>query len=350
MTMEMKSYAFPGNIESNILEIGAGQVPYMRTSEFSEINKESERILLDLIGNKSGKAIIYTASGTAAMDAVVANYVSTRTKALVIDGGSFGHRWAQLCDYYGCPHIDIKPEFGHDVDYSELQRIIETEKNDTLLCQHHETSSGQLYNLKKIAEICKKHDVSLIVDVISSFLIEEVDMEELGIDMCITSSQKGLNIPPGISILFFSQRLLDYPFAHRSYYLDFQENLKNLQRGQTPFSPATMIFLQLNARLKELEKIGKDAYRIRAYEHAVYFRNMCQKYNWPILAHNPSYAITGFQTQGTPENIIRGLIERYNTFIMPGCRPGFFRVSHMGVQSNEDLYELAERIHLLESE
>lgn len=346
----MKSYAFPGNIEDNILAISAQQIPYMRTAEFSEINKESERILLDLAGNKHGKTIIYTGSGTGAMDAVVACYVSTRKKALVIDGGSFGHRWAQLCDYYGCVHVDVKPEFGHDVDYDALEALVAAEKPDTFLCQHHETSSGQLYNLDRISEICRKHEVSLVVDVISTFLVEDFDMEKLGIDICITSSQKGLNIPPGISILFFSERLLDYPFAHKSYYFDFQDNFNNLRRGQTPFSPATLIFLQLHARLKEIEASGIETYKKRARRHSAYFKELCRRHGWNILAEKPSDAITGFEVNRNGDKIFRGMIERFDTFIMPGSRPGFFRVSHMGVQDEQDLDTLATQIAQLENE
>lgn len=344
----MESYAFPGNIEEDILSIGARQIPYMRTREFSDINKESEKILLDLIGNKSGKTIIYTGSGTGAMDAVVANYVTTRKKSVIIDGGSFGHRWSQLCDYYGCPHVDIKPGFGREVNYKDLEELIIRECPDTLLCQHHETSSGQLYDIKAIAEICGKYDVSLVVDVISSFLVEDFDMDALGVDIAITSSQKGLNIPPGLSILFFSERLLDYPFAHRSYYFDFQDNLNNLKRGQTPFSPATLIFLQLHARLKEYESKGIEENKSRVRGLARHFRELCSKYGWDILAENPSYAITGFQVKGNAERVVRGLIEEYDTFIMPGSREGFFRVSHMGLATYGQLDMLADRIHELE--
>lgn len=344
----MKSYAFPGNIEQNIIDIGAQQIPYMRTSEFSAINLESEKILLKLIGNKNGRTIIYTGSGTGAMDAVVANYVTTRKKSLVIDGGSFGHRWSQLCDYYGCEHIDVILEFGHDIDYPSLEQVIKEEKPDTFLCQHHETSSGQLYDIKRISDLCKKYDISLIVDVISSFLVEDFDMDELGVDIAITSSQKGLNIPPGISILFFSERLINYPFAHKSYYFDFQDNLKNLTRGQTPFSPATLIFLQLHARLKEFEEKGIGQNKRRVAHSAKYFRSLCDRYGWKSVAETPSNAITGFQVEGDADAIVRGLIEKYDTFIMPGARKGFFRVSHMGIASDADLEALANQIHLLQ--
>lgn len=74
-------------------------------------------------------------------------------------------------------------------------------------------------------------------------------MEELNIDICITSSQKGLNIAPGLSFLFLSPRILQTDFLHKSYYFDFAENLKNLERGQTPYSPATSLFMQLLAQV-----------------------------------------------------------------------------------------------------
>lgn len=344
----MKTYAFPGIIDPEILKIGAEQIPYMRTTEFGDLNKESEKLLLKFIGCQGGRTIIYTGSGTGAMSAVVENYVSTKKKALVIDGGSFGHRWSQLCDYYGCEHIDMTLQFGCDVDYDKLDNIIAKGHPDVLLCQHHETSSGQLYNLRKLSDICKKHDVSLVVDVISSFLAEDLNMDELGIDICITSTQKGLNIPPGLSILFLSDKLNDYPFKHKGFYWDFSDNLRNLTRGQTPYSPATTIYLMLNKRLHQIESTGVTSVIKTVHERADFFRTLCKKYDWNIIASNPSYAITGFDVNRNGDIIFRQMIERYDTFIMPGSRPGFFRVSHMGIQSEDDLNTLAEQIHSIE--
>lgn len=100
----MKSYVFPGNIEDSILQIGGKPFPYMRTAQFSEVVKDCEQMLLQLIHCPGGRVIFYTASGTGAMDAVVSNYVSTFKKAFVIAGGSFGYRWKSLCDYYNCPN------------------------------------------------------------------------------------------------------------------------------------------------------------------------------------------------------------------------------------------------------
>ena len=174
----MQSFVFPGNLDRTIAAIGSESIPYMRTQEFSMINLESEQILLDLIHCKNGRTIIYTGSGTGAMSAIVENYVSTKKKAFVIDGGSFGHRWFSLCQYYGINACDYKVPFAKDIDYCDMEETIVREQPDVLLCQHHETSSGQLFDLRKISQICNKYHISLIVDVISSFLAEDLNMDD----------------------------------------------------------------------------------------------------------------------------------------------------------------------------
>ncbi len=346
----MQSYVFPGNIDESIMQIGSQPFMYMRTCAFSEINKESERILLDLIHCTGGRTIIYTGSGTGAMSAVVENYCSTKKKAFVIDGGSFGHRWFQLCEYYGVAAVDYKVPFARDIDYADLEKTVAAERPEVFLCQHHETSTGQLFDLKKISDICHKYNVSLVVDVISSFLAEELSMDDLDIDICVTSTQKGLNIPPGLSVLFFNRKLDDYEFAHKGYYWDFDENFSNLRRGQTPYSPATILYLQLNARLKQLQSEGGEWKNIEEVRHrAFFFRELCKKYGWDVPAETPSVAVTGFQTNDTAERkVFNGLIEKYDTFIMPGSVPGFYRVSHMGLQTDDELRVLASRIHEFE--
>lgn len=342
----MRSYVFPGNVDESIMAIGAQPFVYMRTDAFSEINKESEQLLLDLIHCAEGRTIIYTGSGTGAMSAVVENYCTTKKKAFVIDGGSFGHRWFQLCEYYGVPVVVYTVPFAKDIDYADLEKRIAQEKPDVFLCQHHETSTGQLFNLKEISRVCHKYNVSLVVDVISSFLAEPLNMDEYDVDICITSTQKGLNIPPGLSILFFSKSLNDYKFNHKGYYWDFYDNFRNLKRGQTPFSPATILYLQLHARLKQLQAEGGEHKNIAEVKHrALYFRELCKKYGWDVPAENPSMAITGFQTRDTVDRrVFKGLIRKYDTYIMPGYAPGFYRVSHMGLQTDEELNQLAEHI------
>jgi aspartate aminotransferase-like enzyme len=217
-----------------------------------------------------------------------------------------------------------------------------------LLCQHHETSTGQLYDLKKIATICKKYRVKLVVDAVSSFLTDPLDMDELGIDICVTSSQKGLNIPPGLAFVVLSADAVTETFARKGFYFDFSENLRNLERGQTPYSPATTLFLQLHARLKEDVALGCDNIIHSVRERAIFFRELCYKNHWHVPAEISSNCITGFFVCRNGDILFTELLKQ-DIHIMPSGTPNYFRVSHSGVQSKKDLSELAQRIQEIEN-
>jgi len=320
----------------------------MRTPAFGDMVKGIESDLLDLAGCAGGRTIIYTASGTGAMDAVVTNYVTTKKKALVIVGGSFGRRWSELCSYYGVEHTDFPVEFARDIDYGQLESVVSTVRPDVLLTHHHETSTGQLFDMERIGMICRRYGVSLVADAISSFLSDPVDMASMGIDLMITSSQKGLNIAPGLSIVFIAPRLTDYNWAHCSYYFDFATNLRNLTRGQTPYSPATSIFLQLRARLDMLKaEGGPEANIARVRSRALEFRRLCDLYGWKRPAENPSNCLTGFFVNANADIMAAELIRR-GFYIMPGGTYGYFRVAHLGEQTPSELKALAEAIREIE--
>jgi len=344
----MKLYVFPGNIEDEILQLAAQQIPYMRTDAFSALVKECEQWLLQLAGCANGRVIFYTASGTGAMDAVAANYVTQKKKAFIVAGGSFGYRWKELCSYYNCQYELFEVPFAKDIDYKTLEQAVKNAKPDVFLCQHHETSTGQLFDLEKISVICQKYNVSLVVDAISSFLTDPLNMDKLKLDICITSSQKGLNLPPGLSLVVLSQKVLEESFSHKGYYFDFKENLKNLERGQTPYSPATTLFLQLHARLKKNIKLGTKKIIEDVKGKALYFRELCKKNGWETPAETPSNSITGFFVRRNGNILFSELLKK-NLYIMPGGTPDYFRVSHTGVQTHKDLDELAESIKEIEN-
>ncbi|MBR4842568.1 MAG: alanine--glyoxylate aminotransferase family protein [Bacteroidaceae bacterium] len=344
----MKTYAFPGIIEDDILDIASRQIPYMRTAWFSSLMKENERMLLDAIGCRKGRVMFFTSSGTAAMESVVQNYVAALGKAFIIDGGTFGHRWVEICNYHGVENESMRIPFAEDIDYNMLEERVRSYKPKVFLCQHHETSSGQLFDLKRISDICRNTGTSLVTDVISSFLAEDLDMDQLGIDVAVTSSQKGLNLPPGASLVFLSEKALQVDFRHNNFYLDFQDNLKNLERGQTPFSPATTIFMQIHERMRRNMEKGIAGIIAETRAKALYFRELCARHDWEIPASNPSNAVTGFFVHRNA-GVLCDELQKRDIFIMPSGKPHFFRVSHMGSDSMADLDELAAIICEIEN-
>ncbi len=344
---EILPFTFPGLIEQEILDLGARQIPYMRTKEFSDLVIESQFLLNRFVDNDKGKVVIYTASGTAAMESAVCNYSSRFDKKLVINGGTFGKRWKDICDYhhFDCDVFDV--EFGKDIDYEKLEKVIKQNKYEVLLCQHHETSSGQLFNMEIISEICQKYNVSLVVDAISSFLTDPFSMKKWNIDIVVLSSQKGLNLPPGLSMLFLSEKAIQTGLTGRNFYLDIQENLSNLIRGQTPYSPATTLFIQLYLRLKKLEQNGVDATIRKVKENAIYFRKACREMGWKLSAETPSWCITGFYVD--EGRIISELLVDKGIYIMPSRDERLLRISHTGLQGKAEINKLVAEIKKLKN-
>ena len=266
----------PVQASEDILKIGAEQVPYFRTNEFSKIMFENEKLVKKIVNaDEHSKVVFITGSGTASMEATVMNTLTSNDKALIVDGGSFGKRFVSLCELHEIPYDEIKLDLGQPLKKEDLE-VYDGKGYTTFLVNLHETSTGVLYDLNLISEFCKKNNLFLIVDAISSFLADEIDMKKNNIDVLITGSQKALACPPGISIIVLSKNALVRIEKSKTkcMYLDLKEALKNAERGQTPFTPAVSILLQINKRLRTIDENGGAKTEIdRVRNLANYFRN-----------------------------------------------------------------------------
>ncbi len=340
----MKSFVFPGNIEPEILAIASQQVPYMRTQWFSDLVLESEEMFVAAVDAPNGKMIPYTASGTAAMDACIVSFVSTCRKALVVNGGTFGARWADLCRFYKIDHDEFPVGFGKDPDWDLLARTVDVGEYDVVLMQHHETSSGYLYDLKKVSDLCRKNGAYLVVDAISSFLADRFSMLKCGVDIAIFSSQKGLDLPPGLSFVILNDRVLQRGgFAKKSYYLEWERHLSNLVRGQTPYSPATHLFMQLHARLKLVHERGVPNVIANVARKANFFRKECVERGWAFSANRMSNCVTGLYLPFTARPLVNSLMDK-EIYVMPCGQENMIRVAHLGIMDEEDHLQLIEEI------
>lgn len=338
----MKSFVFPGNIEDEILSIGNGQIPYMRSQWFSQLVKKAEIDLLSLCDCSAGKVIPYTASGTAAMESCVASMFIN--KALVINGGGFGKRWADLCLYYKIDHDEFMVDFGKAPNLKQLETDLSSGQYDVLFMQHHETSSGYLYDIETIGQICDQYEITFVVDAISSFMTDAFSMDLSKIDVAVLSSHKGLNLPPGLSFIVLSDSIVKKgSFKHKSFYLDWEENLHNLKRGQTPYSPATQLFMQLSARLKQIKNEGKVTVIAKVKSNADAFRLQCKQNGWKLTADSLSNCATGIILPFEVKPMIDDLFEK-GIFVMPCGDKCMIRVAHTGSLNEEDQIELAELI------
>ena len=200
-----------------------------------------------------------------------------------------------------------------------------------------------------INEFCKRNRLFLIVDTVSSFLCDDFDMKDLGVDVMITGSQKALACPPGISILVVSSKAINRINQAECIcqYFNLKSALKNQDRGQTPWTPAVGILRQINARLKDIENEGGPKEEIRkSAELAKYFRNKLIEYNLPfeIISESLSNAVTPLHplTQSAYEIFLR-LKDDYGIWVCPNggsMKDSVFRVGHMGNLTREDYDKL----------
>ena len=335
------------------LEIGGKQVPYFRNDEFSQVVNNINAGLKRLLFNEKGENILVTASGTGAMEATVMNCFTEEDNLIVIDGGSFGHRFAQICEVHNIPHKVISLEQNDILTGEMLEDAIGDEKFTGLLVNLDETSVGKLYDIEMLSEVCKKHDLVLVVDAISAFLADEVNMDKYGIDAVILSSQKALSLAPGLSIVALSEKMLKRVEDIDSgiIYFDFKDHLKNGERGQTPFTPAVRVIIELEDMVNKLEKEGVDNIIKKTEEIALYFRKRIVEIGLEYPDYPLSNAVTPVMFNDNNADVVyRRLINEYGFTVNPSggdYAKSMFRVSHVGnhtIQDMEDLVLAIEKI------
>lgn len=238
--------------ENEIINVANCSTPYFRTPEFSEVMLDNERMMLEILDAPSGSRCIFlTASGTGAMESCVMNILNDRDRVIVINGGSFGQRFVELCDLHGIFYTEVKCEFGKQLRKCQLQGI---QNHTALLINMCETSSGLLYDMEMVSEFCKRNNILLIIDAVSAFIADDLDMSKLNAAAVITGSQKALAVQPGISLIALAPAALKRIEENRELcmYLSMKQALKNGERGQTPFTPAVTVLLQIHKRLMSI--------------------------------------------------------------------------------------------------
>ena len=334
-----------GPVQSNktVTQIGGEQVPYFRTQEFSDVMYENEKLIKKFTNASNDDRVVFiTGSGTASMEAAIINTLDKNDKVLIINGGSFGQRFAELCIIHDINFSEIKVEIGKTVNWNMLQPYANNGYT-ALVVNIHETSTGVHYDLEMLSKFCVENNLFFIVDAISSFLADPIDFSSMKIDVMITGSQKALACPPGISLMVLSQNALDRINKNdpKCMYLNLKLALKNAERGQTPFTPAVGILRQINARLHEIELNGgveKEIERVKLL--AEDFRSKIKDLPFEICSESMSNAVTPLHpVTASANDIFLKLKDEYNIWVCPNggeLKDTLFRVGHIGDLTVED--------------
>lgn len=326
--------------------IGAQDTPYFRTPEFSAVMLENEKALCELAhAPRDSRAVFLTASGTGAMEAVVMGTLDPKhDRALVVDGGSFGHRFRQMLELHGIPYdpIDIAP--GEALTKRDLEGI--EGDHTAFLVNLGETSQGVLYDADLIGDYCRENSLFLIVDGISSFLADPFDMQQMGANVLITDSQKALSCPPGIAPIVLDPVAVERidGIDRACMYFDLSDILKNQERGQTPFTPAVTTLLQIHEQLTSIQDAGGASKAVDGCARiANDFRSRLSEAALPLKmrTNSPSNAVTYIMVEDGlhAKDIVAILKDEYGIWLCPNggeSADTSFRVGHIGEHSFSD--------------
>lgn len=337
----------PVEMFPSTLDVRSKQVPYFRNGEFSSVVKDASAGLQELAGaGKGARTILLTCSGTGAMEAVVLNCLGRDDKALVIDGGSFGHRFRKLLDLHKIDHEALELSWDEELTSSHLGAF--ANKGFTaLLVNLDETSTGQLYNLDLLSSFCRQNHMKLVVDSISAFLSDPIDFDKAGIDALIVSSQKALSLAPGLSCVILSERMvgsiLEKPSdeACPCMYFDFTDYLSNGLRGQTPFTPAVGVVYELKQRVESLITGGGARAEVeRVKGIAADFRARLKSLPITVPEYPLSNALTPIIFDDADAKAVLARLEKEYGYVLNPCGGDrantMARVAHVGNHSIED--------------
>ena len=281
------------------------------------------------------------------MEATVMNCFDQKDKLLVISGGTFGERFEDICRIHSFNYEVLKIEFGQTLT-QEMLKPFENKGFTGLLVNLHETSTGQLYDVQMLSEFCQRNQLFLVVDAITAFLCDPYNMDKYHIDATIISSQKGLCLSPGLSMVILSKWMVKKVNQSKvkSLYFDFKDYIKNMERGQTPFTPCVGILYELNDMLKKIDQKGIERHLNRVRVLCENFRESIK--NLPISI--PNYPLSNSMTpiifeKPIAKEVFEGLKNQYGIYVNPTggkLKERLVRIAHIGnltIQDNQMLIE-----------
>lgn len=347
----------PVMMEKEIREIGSEQIPYFRTDEFSKLMLENEMLLKKCVSaTEASRVIFLTGSGTAAMEATIMNLFHERDKLLIVNGGSFGARFKEICTIHGLQSEEIHLDYGESLTERHLEEY-EGQGFTGFLINVHETSTGVLYDMDVVKSFCERNQLFLVVDAISSFLADRYDMSGFNINATILSSQKAMALPPGISFIVLDEKAQERVLNNsvRSLYFNFKSYLNDGLRGQTPYTPAVSILLQLRKKLQNVDEIGVSKVVARVSSIAQDFRMKIKGLPLEIAANSLSNAVTPLKPTGkmAADEIFRYLKDNHEIYVCPNggtLSRKLFRVGHIGAITESDNNELVKALLTMKEE
>jgi aspartate aminotransferase-like enzyme len=321
----------PVQIPERVLKVLGEPIIHHRTPEFKEIFAYTRELFKRVVDSPSDNFVYFASSGTGAMEAAVANFFNPGDKVIVINAGKFGERWAQIAHTYGLEVIELKYEWGKSVDIAQLKDTLDKNPDAKgVLFQISETSTGAYHDYKAIGELCKDRDTLVVADAITALGVYNIKPEREGIDILIGGSQKALMLPPGLSILWFSQRA-EKRLNPKGYYFDVKKEVKKQREATTAYTPAVSLIIGLRESLEMLLEEGMENVEKRHRLMSEATRRAVEELGFQILPENPAISVTAVLSDEAEklrkEMLALGIRTAGGQDHLKGK---LFRISHMG--------------------
>ena len=320
-----------------------------RSTEFSAIVRRVEENLKWVFQTKHDVQI-YTSSGTGAMDSAISNLVNAGDKVLSLIIGNFGARWAKIAASRGADVQKLEVPYGQAINPDELKKILDADTNKEIkvvTLTHNETSTGVTNPVKELAKIIREHGAVSVVDGITSIGAIDCKMDEWGIDVLISGSQKGFMIPPGLAFLVANERAweLHKQCKYPSFYFNWDDHKKNLDKDTTPWTPAVNLFVALDTALQMMREEGLDNIFARHKHNATLLRQGLKDMGLKLFVEDESiasYAITAvLPPEGVSVPDIRKTLKNdYNIVVANGqndLKDKIFRMGTLGFVTERDV-------------
>ena len=347
----------PISVEKETMQAMQKEMISHRSDDFRNLMKVCEEGLQKIFQTKN-PVIISTSSGSGLMEGAIRNCVSE--KVLVCDCGAFGKKWAQIAE--GCgKEVDIlKVENGHSVQKEELAKAMQGKNFEAVCITQNETSTGVQNNISALASVVKENGALLLVDCVSSMAGADIPVDKIGIDVCVTSSQKCFALPPGLAFVSVSKNAIKkaQTVKGRGYYFDFTELIKNLEKNEAPYTPALTFLYALAEKVKKIEEEGIENRFVRHAKMSLMAQEWARENGFELFAEKGSESSTVTCIINTKKvdmkNVKKKMLEK-GYFIDTGYRKmnedlvakgknETFRIPHMGELTIEEFEKFLEKL------
>jgi 2-aminoethylphosphonate-pyruvate transaminase len=318
-----------------------------REPEFFEVMRDCRRRLVEALGIAGTfDAVLFTGSGTAAVEATLASVVPRERGLLIVNNGVYGDRMLKIARAHEIPVEALTYDFTTPVAPADVTRVLRAHPEIShVAVVHHETTTGLLNPVEAVADAAAAEGRRVIVDAMSSLFGEPLDVAREGIDVVTASANKCLQGIPGISFVLARRSALAALKGRppRSVYLDLHNHWATQEQDNTPFTPAVQVLHAMREALAELTEEGVAERIARYAENARVLRRGMAALGFSILVPEGarSTILTTFRLRpGLAYEPLHDAMKRRGYVIYAGqgdIRTYAFRVANMGTLTPKDM-------------